>query len=1008
MGFYDNLNTPVPQLVTGANLNQALDDYSKAYNRMFGTGAGGVLDFIGNQQEEIRKNNTQRFQNVLKGLTPQDLEQFNAMGINPYTDLPGMLGINNGVLMDTQKAYDASTVAGDNLSTYNNSQLNAYAQDLTDADWAEGIKKYGSAGNFLKNYAQSQGMRIYDPGKFNQTAAPGMKKGIDFIGQQIRNNDKRSLGEIARNPYLGTEGLTSTIAEQVAQGIRKKAREDLTKQAANWVKRYQTLNPGATQREALENSPYKNYIDYINWGDLYNLDSTSQTTTQDRIDVNTADTKINKTNAENTKDTVSANQQTAITQAENALGMVNTKAESNVSGAKADNAKHNKSFLQSVYDSAVINRKTALEGPDLEARSAVEGYKSEIADQILKQIQTGEKIDITNARDAAGYIQSSAANDVTGQQSSVASNKASIARSENQEQEYKYINEMGGPRAAAEAVVQQSKEKFISSRLKAYQDSNAYKSLKGWIEKQDGLAKMQRKLEAEWKANYEKNSYEGALNHFNTLVEQFKTANGSAQVDAAAYKAEGIKKEAQAHYEAKDNGLKRKSLEVWEAGGGAEKRGRTALSKTELELGQTQDEQAVQQTVRDAGGNDIKAANAIDKLIAEGAKSKQEAEESNLAQEQASDKRTVGRMVKNAGGNALDAQAQLRQKEAALFDAKANKVRAQLSLNTTVDSATRQQGKIEHFNKLRSNLKPRNFEMLPQTLEEAANSSTLKNHIKSMVSSPYASVEESMQEIRKNGDYQTYVNKLGKSELETFLNSEEGKNAIKNIGKGDLRALQHLLNTASARMINRMNNDNIPYEMREDIQKAYLTQLKGTKVWLENTSMDALNTSLAQTNNKINNLKNGASNAFSGEITDFSELINGNKDINPFELANLKDATKENRDTIVGHLRNIFDRVELEDGHTYSFNSLGVAGQNFLIYTALKTRERKDIFGERSKVEEHLRDFSNGLKDAKFNENKVSLMQAAKQFDDLYNLKQIKGESEASLQRWSQGQNANQ
>lgn len=223
-GIFDNFNTPIPNLVSGGNLIGSTLSLSDAYNKLFGTGEGGVLDFLNDQQEEIRKRNTQDMTQRMKSLTPDQLKQIEDAGLNPYTDLPAMYGANNGVIVDSEKAFAGADTAGANLITANNNTLNTWLNQLNDQQKADFVAQGGDVPlnmlNAFKQQNNRSGMRFFNETSFRQNADPAYQKGYNTLLDEVERTNANNGTALDRYSNPDAYNLPRNVSPDLEKQLR--------------------------------------------------------------------------------------------------------------------------------------------------------------------------------------------------------------------------------------------------------------------------------------------------------------------------------------------------------------------------------------------------------------------------------------------------------------------------------------------------------------------------------------------------------------------------------------------------------------------------------------------------------------------------------------------------------------------------------------------------------------------------------------------------------------------
>lgn len=306
MGIYDNFNTTVPNLITG-DLNKAGANYAAAFDKLFGTAKGGVLDFLDNEQQNIRDLNTAHYVQRMKNLTPDELREMEMQGINPYTDLPGLYGANNGVLMDWDKAYEGANDAGNNLATYNNNAIQAALESATPDQIADDIAKYGSVYDAMQAYAKDKNIRYYDAGKMLTQSSKYQTNGLGTLVDRARQMDNRGLEEQIKDPGKFVDPTMNTnVRNYVMNNIAKKAKEEYTKQVAPIIQEMRIKYRISDSREAVQKAISEGFNinpDYIIWGSTDNSNLFTSEGTKDFTAANTASSEVTATNAKLGADT---------------------------------------------------------------------------------------------------------------------------------------------------------------------------------------------------------------------------------------------------------------------------------------------------------------------------------------------------------------------------------------------------------------------------------------------------------------------------------------------------------------------------------------------------------------------------------------------------------------------------------------------------------------------------------------------------------------------------------
>ena len=302
MGIYDNFNTTVPNLITG-DLNKAGANYAAAFDKLFGTAKGGVLDFLDNEQQNIRDLNTAHYVQRMKNLTPDELREMEMQGINPYTDLPGLYGANNGVLMDWDKAYEGANDAGNNLATYNNNAIQAALESATPDQIADDIAKYGSVYDAMQAYAKDKNMKYYDAGKMLTQSSKYQTGGLETLVDRARQMDNRGLEEQIKDPGKFVDPTMNTnVRNYVMNNIAKKAKEEYTKQVAPIIQEMRIKYRISDPREAVQKAISEGFNinpDYIIWGNTDNSNLFTSEGTKDYTAANTAPSEVTATNTGN-------------------------------------------------------------------------------------------------------------------------------------------------------------------------------------------------------------------------------------------------------------------------------------------------------------------------------------------------------------------------------------------------------------------------------------------------------------------------------------------------------------------------------------------------------------------------------------------------------------------------------------------------------------------------------------------------------------------------------------
>lgn len=298
MGIYDNFNTTVPNLITG-DLNKAGANYAAAFDKLFGTAKGGVLDFLDNEQQNIRDLNTAHYVQRMKNLTPDELREMEMQGINPYTDLPGLYGANNGVLMDWDKAYEGANDAGNNLATYNNNAIQAALESATPDQIADDIAKYGSVYDAMQAYAKDKNIKYYDAGKMLTQSSKYQTNGLEALVNRARQMDNRGLEEQIKDPGKFVDPTMNTnVRNYVMNNIAKKAKEEYTKQVAPIIQEMRIKYRISDSREAVQKAISEGFNinpDYIIWGNTDNSNLFTSEGTKDYTAANTAPSEVTAT-----------------------------------------------------------------------------------------------------------------------------------------------------------------------------------------------------------------------------------------------------------------------------------------------------------------------------------------------------------------------------------------------------------------------------------------------------------------------------------------------------------------------------------------------------------------------------------------------------------------------------------------------------------------------------------------------------------------------------------------
>lgn len=330
MGIYDNFNTTVPNLITG-DLNKAGANYAAAFDKLFGTAKGGVLDFLDNEQQNIRDLNTAHYVQRMKNLTPDELREMEMQGINPYTDLPGLYGANNGVLMDWDKAYEGANAAGNNLATYNNNAIQAALESATPDQIADDIAKYGSVYDAMQAYAKDQNIKYYDAGKMLTQSSKYQTGGLETLVNRARQMDNRGLEEQIKDPGKFVDPTMNTnVRNYVMNNIAKKAKEEYTKQVAPIIQEMRIKYRISDSREAVQKAISEGFNinpDYIIWGNTDNSNLFTSEGTKDYTAANTASSEVTATVTGNDAKAQQNRNDKTQAEIEAEIGVSRTKAE---------------------------------------------------------------------------------------------------------------------------------------------------------------------------------------------------------------------------------------------------------------------------------------------------------------------------------------------------------------------------------------------------------------------------------------------------------------------------------------------------------------------------------------------------------------------------------------------------------------------------------------------------------------------------------------------------------
>ena len=257
MGIYDNLNTTVPNLISGGNLNNAAYQLGNTIDKTFGNAQGGILDFWKGQQDAIQARNTTMYQNAVKGLTPEQLRQLEEQGINPYTDLPGLMGYGKGVLLDTDKAFESAANAGTALSNANNTWLGQQISNFS-PDEQKAIAKTADPYNTMlgKLRGMRPGLTFFDePGlvtKANEVATQGFNQLADEAAEL---NKATALNQrLAAGPggYALEQGLDPKVDNRLRQKLHQEDINQYSKEAATKIKEWQYLNGSEDWTRAIQ------------------------------------------------------------------------------------------------------------------------------------------------------------------------------------------------------------------------------------------------------------------------------------------------------------------------------------------------------------------------------------------------------------------------------------------------------------------------------------------------------------------------------------------------------------------------------------------------------------------------------------------------------------------------------------------------------------------------------------------------------------------------------------
>ena len=255
-GIFDNFNTPIPNLVSGGNLIGSTLSLSDAYNKLFGTGKGGVLDFLNDQQEQIRKRNTQDMTQRMKSLTPDQLRQIEDAGLNPYTDLPAMYGANNGVIVDTEKAFAGADTAGANLVAANNNTLNTMYNQLTPLEKADLLTKEGDyTQNMLELFKEKgnrPGLRFYDDKAFRMNADTAYKKGYDTLLDEMEKANATNTDYKNSDSYVVPRNVSPELEKQLRLDTATQKRNRAVTEAAYAIDSYMKAHPNVDWLTAAE------------------------------------------------------------------------------------------------------------------------------------------------------------------------------------------------------------------------------------------------------------------------------------------------------------------------------------------------------------------------------------------------------------------------------------------------------------------------------------------------------------------------------------------------------------------------------------------------------------------------------------------------------------------------------------------------------------------------------------------------------------------------------------
>ena len=244
MGIYDNFNTTIPDLVSGANLNNAAENYANAFNKMFGTGTGGPLDWFNTQQGIIKGINDKWYNANVSSLTPNQLREMERQGINPYTDLPGMYGMGNGVLMNMDKAYETASNAGTALKTANDNWMNTQLNNMTDIQKADVVKRLQDGEDFataLKNTIAPD-IKFYDDSAWRKAADPVYKSGYNILKDEVfkqNQNKGTTLERWSKGQYDIPEDIqNSNIRSQLNTDLKTTDQNRLVAEAAQKIATY--------------------------------------------------------------------------------------------------------------------------------------------------------------------------------------------------------------------------------------------------------------------------------------------------------------------------------------------------------------------------------------------------------------------------------------------------------------------------------------------------------------------------------------------------------------------------------------------------------------------------------------------------------------------------------------------------------------------------------------------------------------------------------------------------